>query len=78
MSCHNFGQKIQAVRNEDFVMRFAGFLLLLAGWALILTALAILPSPAPRTVFVLSGLAVEVLGLVLAARAHRTLAGESE
>jgi hypothetical protein len=59
-------------------MRLAGFLLLLAGWALIVTALAILHPSAPRTAFVLAGFGVEILGLVLAARAHRMLAGESE
>jgi len=59
-------------------MRLAGFLLMLAGWALVLTALAVLASAAPRTSFVLAGFAVEILGFILAARAHRTLAGESE
>jgi hypothetical protein len=59
-------------------MRLAGFLLMLAGWILVLTALAILASPVPRTAFVLAGCGVEILGLVLAARAHRTLAGETE
>lgn len=54
-------------------MKLAGFLLLFAGWALVLTALAILPSPAARTGFVSAGCGVEILGLVLTARAHRTL-----
>jgi hypothetical protein len=64
--------------NEDFAMRLAGFLLLPAGWALVLTALAILRSPGSRAAFVLAGFGVEILGLVLAARAHRMLAGETE
>jgi hypothetical protein len=59
-------------------MRLAGFLLLLAGWGLVLTALAILRSGAPRYAFVLAGFGVEILGLALTARAHRTLAGEIE
>jgi hypothetical protein len=59
-------------------MRVAGFLLLLAGWALVLTALAILPSAVTRTGFVLAGFGVEVLGLILAARAHRVPAGDAE
>jgi hypothetical protein len=54
-------------------MKLAGLLLLFAGWALVLAALAILPSTAARTGFVLAGLAVEILGLVLIARAHRIL-----
>lgn len=57
-------------------MKLAGFLLLFAGWALVLTALAILPSPAGRTGFVLAGVCVEILGLVLTARAHRILPEE--
>lgn len=53
-------------------MKVAGFLLLLAGWGLVLTALAMLAKSGPRAAFVLAGLAVEVLGVVLAARAHLT------
>jgi hypothetical protein len=54
-------------------MKVAGFLLLLAGWGLVLTALVLLAKPGARTAFVLAGLAVEVLGIVLAARGHLTL-----
>jgi hypothetical protein len=50
--------------------RLVGFLLLLAGWALVLAALGMLHSDAPRTAFVLAGVAVELLGLVLVGRAH--------
>ena len=57
-------------------MKLAGFLLLFVGWALVLTALSILPSPAARTGFVLAGVGVEILGLFLTARAHRTLPEE--
>jgi len=46
-------------------MRLAGFLLLPAGWALVIAALILLTVPASRTAFVLAGLGVEVLGLVL-------------
>ena len=59
-------------------MKLAGFLLLLAGWAIVLAAVAMLASAGQQTVFVLAGLAVEILGLVLAARAHRILPGERE
>jgi hypothetical protein len=57
-------------------MKLAGFLLLVTGWALVLFALAILPSQVARTGFVIAGLGVEVLGLILAARAHRVLPEE--
>jgi len=53
-------------------MKVAGFLLLLAGWVLVLAAIALLAAAAPRGAFLLAGLGVEVLGLVLAARAHLT------
>lgn len=50
-------------------MRLTGFLLLLAGWGIDLAAVMLLRS-APRTVFVLAGAGVQVLGFVLAARSH--------
>ena len=51
-------------------MRLVGFLLLVAGWGLVLAALGMLKADAPRTAFVLAGVAVELLGLVLLGRAH--------
>ncbi len=51
-------------------MKLAGFLLLLAGWALVLAALALLGSASARTAFVLSGIGVEVVGMVLVVRSH--------
>jgi hypothetical protein len=51
-------------------MKVAGFLLLLAGWGLVLSALILLGSGLPRSAFVLTGVAVETLGLTLAIRAH--------
>ena len=51
-------------------MKTAGFFLLLAGWAIVLTALALLPAALPRVVFVAAGVAVEVLGFMLVARAQ--------
>jgi hypothetical protein len=53
-------------------MKIAGFLLLLAGWALVLAALCLLPRAIPRDSFVAAGMAVEGFGLVLAVRAHLT------
>jgi hypothetical protein len=51
-------------------MKLAGFLLLLSGWGICLTALALLPSPSTRLSFLLAGLAIEAVGLVIVARAH--------
>jgi hypothetical protein len=54
-------------------MKFTGFLLLLAGWGIVLSALALLGSIPAQTGFVLAGIAVEGLGLGLVARAHSVL-----
>ncbi len=54
-------------------MKLAGFLLLVAGWVIVVAALLLLPSAASRAAFVLAGIAVQVLGLVLAVRSHRIL-----
>jgi hypothetical protein len=51
-------------------MKVAGFLLLVAGWLLVLAALVLLDAAGPRTAFYLAGAGVEILGLVLFARAH--------
>jgi hypothetical protein len=51
-------------------MKLAGFLLLPAGWAIMLTALALLPPGSARGAFLLAGLGVEALGLGLVVRAH--------
>jgi hypothetical protein len=53
-------------------MKVAGFLLLLAGWILMIAAIALLAAAGPRTAFLLAGLGVEILGLILAARSHLT------
>jgi hypothetical protein len=53
-------------------MKIAGFLLLLAGWLLMLSALALLARGGPRGTFLFAGLAVVLLGLVLFMRAHLT------
>ena len=59
-------------------MRIAGFLLLIAGWLLVLAALAMLPAGAAagmnngmaRNAFVLAGLGVELTGLLIVVRTH--------
>ncbi|HVO78849.1 MAG TPA: hypothetical protein VMT39_02420 [Candidatus Bathyarchaeia archaeon] len=51
-------------------MKVVGFLLLLAGWFLVLAALEMLGAPTPRALFVIAGFAIEVLGLALIFRAN--------
>jgi hypothetical protein len=51
-------------------MKIAGFLLLLAGWLLVLSAVVLLPAGGSRSAFVLAGLAVEALALGLFFRSH--------
>ncbi len=56
-------------------MKYAGLLVMPAGFFLTLAALALFADPARRAVFVLCGLAVEVLGLVVAVRGHMVARG---
>ncbi len=51
-------------------MKLAGFLLLPAGWIIVLTAVVVLPAAPARAGFVFAGIAIELLGLVLVTRAH--------
>jgi hypothetical protein len=51
-------------------MKVVGFMMMLAGWLLVLAAIIILKSPPARGAFVLAGIAVESLGLILAFRSH--------
>lgn len=57
-------------------MKLAGFLLLLAGWGIVLSTVALLPSALPRACFVLAGMGVEVVGLILVVRSHLLLPEE--
>jgi len=59
-------------------MKLAGLLLLLAGWVIVLSAVALLEAPAQRVGFVLAGIGVEGVGLVLAVRSHLAFSGERE
>jgi len=59
-------------------MKFPGFLLLLAGWGIVLAALALLGGSASRAAFVLAGIGVEILGLIVVIRAHPAPRGEDE
>jgi hypothetical protein len=58
-------------------MKYAGLLVMPAGFFLTLAALILFPDPAMRAAFVLCGLAVEALGLVVAVRGHMAARGES-
>ena len=64
-----------ATSQTPYNTRLAGLLLLPAGWAIVLAAVAILASSAPRAAFVLAGLGVELLGLALVFRSHATAHG---
>ena len=59
-------------------MKLAGFLLLLAGWTIVLSAVTLLASAGQRAGFVLAGIGVEAVGLVLAVRSHLVLPEEQE
>jgi hypothetical protein len=51
-------------------MKVVGFLMLLAGWFLVLAAIVLFTSLPLRGAFVLAGVGVEVVGLTLAFRSH--------
>ncbi len=51
-------------------MKYAGLLVMPAGFFLTIAALVLFPEPPQRVAFVLCGLAVEGLGLVVAVRGH--------
>jgi hypothetical protein len=59
-------------------MKLLGLLLLVAGWAITLAAVVLLKTTPERSVFAIAGVGVEVLGLILAFRAHQPPKGESE
>jgi hypothetical protein len=58
-------------------MKFTGFLMLVAGWVIVLASMPLLASMKSRTIFVLAGLGVEVIGLVLVVRSHVVLEDET-
>ena len=51
-------------------MKVVGFLMLLAGWILVLAAIVLFAAPPFRVAFVLAGGAVETMGLILVFRSH--------
>lgn len=58
-------------------MKLAGILLLLAGWGIVLSALALLRSMSALIAFVVAGTAVEWLGLSLMFRSHLFVSEEA-
>lgn len=58
-------------------MKFAGLLVMPAGFFLALAALVLFNDPVQRTAFVLCGVAVQGLGLGVAVRGHMSNRGES-
>lgn len=63
-------------RLEGRVMKYAGLLVMPAGFGLSIAALLLFPASPQRAVFVLCGLAVEAMGLVVAVRGHMQIRGE--
>jgi hypothetical protein len=57
-------------------MKYAGLLVMPAGFLLSIAAILLFPDPTPRIAFVLCGLAVEAMGLVVAVRGHMSPRGE--
>ena len=57
-------------------MKYAGLLVMPAGFFLSIAALVLFPAPAPRATFILCGLAVEAVGLAVAVRGHMEARGE--
>jgi hypothetical protein len=58
-------------------MKYAGLLVMPAGFFLTLSALVLFADPGQRSAFVVCGLAVEALGLGVAVRGHMAARGES-
>jgi hypothetical protein len=51
-------------------LKLAGFLLMLAGWIIAVSAIGLLHSLPAQTAFLLAGIAIEIVGFVLVARQH--------
>jgi hypothetical protein len=64
-------------RFKEKRMKYAGLLVMPAGFFLTVAALVLFPASAQRAAFVVCGLAVEALGLAVAVRGHMLARGES-
>jgi hypothetical protein len=59
-------------------MKILGLLLLVSGWFIVIGALALLSPEISRTIFLLAGIGVEIVGLALLGRSHPLMRGERE
>jgi uncharacterized membrane protein len=57
-------------------MKYAGLLVMPAGFFLSIAAVLLFPAPEPRAAFVVCGLTVEGLGLAVAVRGHMAASRE--
>jgi hypothetical protein len=73
-AAHHF---IKAWENGRNAMKYAGLLVMPAGFFLAIAALVLFPDPAQRGIFVICGLAVECLGLGVAVRGHMLARGDN-
>jgi len=58
-------------------MKYAGLLVMPAGFFLSIAAILLFPASAERMAFVVAGVAVEAMGLVVAVRGHMQLRSEN-
>ena len=58
-------------------MKYAGLLVMPAGFLLSIAAIVLFSASVQRTAFVLCGLAVEVMGIVVAVRGHMEIRSEN-
>lgn len=56
-------------------MKYAGLLVMPAGFFLCIAAIVLFTSPVPRAIFVFCGLAVECVGLAVTVRSHLATRG---
>lgn len=57
-------------------MKYAGLLVMPAGFFLTIAAVLLFPDPARRAAFVVCGLAVELMGLAVTVRGHMASDGD--
>jgi hypothetical protein len=64
--------------DVQMCMKLAGFLLLLAGWSIVVAAVVLAIPANMRTIFVLAGAGVEIIGLTLVIRSNPMALREKE
>jgi hypothetical protein len=74
----NLYQRAKArVIRKDEAMKYAGLVVMPAGFFLSIAAILLFTGTGQRTAFVLCGLAVEAMGLVVSVRGHLQLRSEN-